>query len=435
MDVETLQILTLVASFFLLLVLGTPISIATGLASFLALLFAYGLNDSAFVVAPQLASGLQSSGLLAIPLFILAGNLMNRGGIARRLVVFATLLVGWMPGAMAHITVVANMLFGALSGSGVAAAAAVGGLMKPEQDKAGYDRPFCAAVNISSCSTGLLIPPSGALIVYSLSSGGTSIAALFLAGYLPGILMGLSVMVVAAILAHREGYPRVAYPSLGGAVRIVVEAIPAAVLVFVVMGGILAGIYTPTEASGVAVLLSLVVAVLYREFRLRDLVEVLRSSAVTSSIVLFLVAASKAMAFVIAYCDVPFAVEAAFHGISKDPIFVLLALNFVLLVVGAFMDMTPAILIFTPIFLPVALAAGLDPVSFGIMLVFNLSIGLCTPPVGSALFVGASVSGESIDTLTRTLLPFFAALIVALLIVTFVPELSLWLPRKAGFVH
>jgi len=435
MTAESLQILTLAGSFFALTFLGVPISVAIGLGSFLTLLLSFGFHDAAFVVAPQLASGLQSSGLLAIPLFILAGNLMNRGGIARRLVAFASLLVGWMPGAMAHITVVANMLFGALSGSGVAAAAAVGGLMVPEQDKAGYDRTYCAAVNVSSCSTGLLIPPSGALIVYSLSSGGTSIAALFVAGYLPGLLMGFSVMLAATFVAVRHKYPRVTYPPFSRIVRIVLEAVPAALLVFVVMGGILSGIYTPTEASGVAVLLSLIAALIYGEFRLRDLPEVLRNSATTSSIVLFLVASSKAMAFVIAYSDVPFAVETAFRSLSENPVVLLLALNLVLLVVGAFMDMTPAILIFTPIFLPVAVGIGVDPVTFGIILVFNLSIGLCTPPVGAALFVGASISGVSIDKLTRSLIPFFLALVAALQFVTFVPNLSLMLPRLAGFIH
>lgn len=434
MTIETLQILTLAASFFAFVFLGTPISIAIGLGSFLTLLLSYDVHDAAFVVAPQLASGLQSIGLLAIPLFILAGNLMNRGGIARRLVAVASLLVGWMPGAMAHITVVANMLFGALSGSGVAAAAAIGGLMRPEQDKAGYDRAYCAAVNVSSCSTGLLIPPSGALIVYSLSSGGTSIAALFVAGYIPGFLMGLSVMLAATFVAVRHNYPRVTYPPFSRIVRIVLEAIPAALLVFIVMGGILSGVYTPTEASGVAVLLSFIAALIYREFRLRDLPEVLKTSAATSSIVLFLVASSKAMAFVIAYSDVPFAVESAFRGLSESPVVALLALNAVLLIVGAFMDMTPAILIFTPIFLPVAASFGLDPVTFGIMLIFNLSIGLCTPPVGAALFVGASISGVSIDRLTRRLILFFFALIATLLLITFIPDLSLWLPRKAGLI-
>jgi tripartite ATP-independent transporter DctM subunit len=431
---ETLQVLVLAAGFFGLLFLGAPVAIAIGLASFAALALSFGVTDAAFVAAPQLATGLQSIGLLAIPFFILAGNIMNHGGIARRLVDLARLLVGWLPGAMAHVNVVANMLFGAISGSGVAAAAAIGGLMHPEQEKSGYDRAFSAAVNISSCSTGLLIPPSGALIIYSLASGGTSIAALFVAGYIPGVLMGVSVMIVAGIVAARRGYPTIAFPGARATLRIVIEALPAVALVVVIMGGIVSGAYTATEASGVAVALSLVVAALYRELRLADLPGIVLGSVRTTSIVLFLVATSKAMAFVIAYSDLPLQIEAAFGAMGDNPVATLLAINLALLVVGAFMDMTPAVLIFTPVFLPIAQRLGMDPVVFGIMLIFNLSIGLATPPVGSALFVGASVAGVRIDQLLRPLVPFFFALLIALLMVTFIPALSLWLPGQLGLL-
>ena len=432
MSGELIPVLVLSGGFFSLLILGVPISFSIGFASVLTLCVSFSAWDAAFIVAPRLVNGLQSIGLLAIPFFILAGNIMNQGGIARRLVNLARLLVGWLPGALAHINVVANMMFGALSGSGVAAAAAVGGIMHPEQEREGYDRSFSAAVNISSCSTGLLIPPSGALIIYSLSSGGTSIAALFLAGYIPGVIMGVSVMIVALIVATRRRYATLPFPPAKEAIRIALEAIPALILVVVIMGGIIIGAYTPTEASGVAVALSLLVGFLYRELKIRDIPGIVLQSVLTTSIVLFLVATSNAMAFVVANADIPFMVEDFFLGVSDNPVVVLIIINVMLLVIGVFMDMTPAVLIFTPILLPVVTGLGMDPVLFGIVLIFNLSIGLCTPPVGSALFVGCSVAGTSIEKVFRPLIPFFLTLVVSLMLVTFIPGLSLWLPRALG---
>ncbi|MDN3681930.1 TRAP transporter large permease subunit [Vibrio tapetis subsp. quintayensis] len=422
-------ILTLFGSFAVLLCLGIPVSFAIGLSSLATIMMSLPLEPAIAVVAQRMAAGLDNFALLAIPFFILAGNIMNQGGIAVRLINFAKVLGGRLPGSLAHVNVMANMLFGSISGSAVASAAAVGGTMSPLQKKDGYDENFSAAVNITSCPTGLLIPPSNTLIVFSLVSGGTSIAALFLAGYIPGILMGLSLMLVAGFIAKRRGYPVAEKPTLAEVWDTTVKAIPSLLLVTVIMGGIIGGIFTATEASAIAVVYTFTLAVLvYREVKLRDLPGIILESAVTTSIVLLLVGASMGMSWAMANADVPYMIADALLAVSENPLMILLIINIILLIVGIFMDMTPAILIFTPIFLPIALDLGIDPVHFGIMMTFNLAIGICTPPVGSALFIGCSVANISIDKVIKPLLPFYAALIVALAAVTFIPELSLFLP-------
>ena len=422
--------LALFGSFFLMLVLGVPISFAIGISSIISIAMVLPFDATLAVVSQKMASGLDSFTLLSIPFFILAGNIMNRGGIALRLIEFSKVLAGPMPGALAHVNVIANMLFGSISGSAVAAAAAVGGTMSPLQKKSGYDPVYCAGVNITSCPTGLLIPPSNALIVYSLISGGTSIGALFLAGYVPGLLMGLGVMLVAGVIAKRRNYPVSERVSLADAWTITLRALPSLGLVVVIMGGIVAGIFTATEASAVAVVYTLLLAlVFYGELTVRELPKIILESIMTSSMIMLLIGASMAMAWAMANADIPFMISDALMGISENPIVILLIINVILLVVGVFMDMTPALLIFTPIFLPVAKDLGMDPVHFGIMMTFNLCIGLCTPPVGSALFVGCSVSGVKIDKVVKPLLPFFVVLILCLLLVTYIPQVSLFLPQ------
>ncbi|ABF61998.1 TRAP transporter large permease [Ruegeria sp. TM1040] len=426
----TTAIFLLFGSFVVLMALGVPIAFAIGLATTATFLLFMGVDQSLFIVAQQMASGLDSFTLLAIPFFILAGNIMNRGGIAMRLINFAKVLGGRLPGALAHCNVIANMMFGSISGSAVASAAAVGGVMAPLQKKEGYDPAFSAAVNIASCPTGLLIPPSATLIVYSLITGGTSIAALFVAGYLPGILMGLGLMIVAGVIAKRRGYPVAPRPALS---EVMVAARDAALplgLIVIVMGGIISGVFTATEASAAAVLYTLVLALVwYREITIKDLPAILIESAVTTSVVLLMIGASIAMSRVMAFGGIPFAISDFLLGLSDNPIAILLAINVALLVVGTFMDMTPALLIFTPIFMPVVKGLGMDPVHFGIVMTLNLCIGICTPPVGSALFVGCSVGGTSIAKVIRPLLPFYAVLFGLLMLVTYVPDISLFLPR------
>ncbi|MFO4699800.1 TRAP transporter large permease [Vibrio cholerae] len=423
-------ILTLFGSFAVLLAIGVPVSFAIGLSSLATILMGLPLEPAIAVVAQRMAAGLDNFALLAIPFFILAGNIMNQGGIALRLINFAKVLGGRLPGSLAHVNVMANMMFGSISGSAVASAAAVGGTMSPLQKKDGYDENFSAAVNITSYPSGLLIPPSNTLIVFSLVSGGTSIAALFLAGYIPGILMGLSIMVVAGIIAKRRGYPEAARPTLAMVWDTFLKAAPSLALIIVIMGGIIGGIFTATEASAIAVVYTFVLAVLvYREVTWRDLPKIVLESAVTTSIVLLLVGASMGMSWAMANADIPYMIADALLAISDNPMMILLIINIILLIVGIFMDMTPAVLIFTPIFLPIALDMGIDPVHFGIMMTFNLAIGICTPPVGSALFIGCSVANVAIDKVIKPLLPFYAALILALMAVTFIPELSLFLPK------
>lgn len=428
MDIQS--VLVLFGTFALLMILGVPIAFSIGLAAFATFLLFMSFDQSVYIVAQQVASGLDSFTLLAIPFFILAGNIMNRGGIAMRLIEFAKVLGGRLPGALAHCNVIANMMFGSISGSAVASAAAVGGVMAPLQKKEGYDPAYSAAVNIASCPTGLLIPPSSTFIVYSLITNGTSVAALFVAGYIPGILMGLSLMVVAGIIAKRRGYPVADRPSGSEVVKKAADAMLPLGLIVIVMGGIIGGIFTATEASAVAVVYTLFLAVIwYREITLKELPGIILESAVTTSIVLLMIGCSIAMSKAMAFADIPYSISDALLALSENPIVLLLIINIALLVVGTFMDMTPALLIFTPIFLPVVEDLGMDPVHFGVVMTFNLCIGICTPPVGSALFVGCSVGGVKIGQVIKPMLGFYAVLVSLLLVITYFPALSLFLPR------
>ncbi|MGV8002336.1 TRAP transporter large permease [Photorhabdus temperata subsp. temperata] len=423
-------VLALFGSFAVLLALGIPVSFAISLSSLLAIMMTLPMEAAITVVAQRMAAGVDNFSLLAIPFFILAGNIMNQGGIAARLINLAKVIGGRLPGSLVHVNIMANMFFGAISGSAVASAAAVGGTMAPMQKKEGYEPEYSAAVNIASCPAGLLIPPSNTLIVYSLVSGGTSIAALFLAGYIPGILMGVSLMIVAAIIAKRRGYPVSPRPTWNEFFITLVRALPSLMLIVVIMGGIIAGIFTATEASAIAVLYSFVLAVLiYREVSITKLPKIILDSAVTTSIVLLLIGASMGMSWAMANADLPYLIADALMVVSENPLVILLVINIILLLVGTFMDMTPAILIFTPIFLPVAQNMGVDPVHFGIIMTFNLAIGICTPPVGSALFVGCTIGEVSINQVLKPLVPMYCALIIALMLVTFMPQLSLWLPK------
>jgi tripartite ATP-independent transporter DctM subunit len=431
---EIVEILILVLSFVILLSLGVPISYSIGISSLLTMLVSIKTIPALTTVSQRMATGLDSFALLAIPFFILAGQLMNSGGIARRLIEFAKVLVGKLPGGLAFVNIMAAMLFGAISGSAVAAASAIGGFMTPVMRKEGYDRSFSAAVNITSATTGMIIPPSNILIVYSLASGGVSIAALFLAGYIPGILLGLSLMIVAGIYSKKNNYKIEFKVTFGDAVKKFLDAIPSLLLIVIVIGGIVAGYFTATEASAVAVFYAFILSVfVYKEIKFKDLPQILLSSSSTTAVVMLLIATSMAMSWVMAYENIPQNVAAALIGLSDSKIIIFLIINLILLFIGTFMDMTPAVLIFTPIFLPVAMQLGVDPIHFGIIMVVNLSIGLCTPPVGSVLFVGCSVAELPITKVIKPLIPFFIAMIIALIIITYVPDLSLFIPEYFGY--
>ncbi|WP_208586696.1 TRAP transporter large permease [Gracilibacillus suaedae] len=434
MDASLLATIILFGSFFVLLVIGVPISIGIGISSLLAALTLVPLDMISFTAAQKLFQGIDSFTLLAIIFFMLSGSIMNNGGIAIRLINLAKLFVGRMPGSLAHTNVVGNMLFGSISGSAVASAAAIGSVMNPLQKKEKYDPSFSAAVNIASAPTGLLIPPTTAFIVYSLVSGGTSISALFMAGYLPGILMGLAIMVVAYFIAKKEKYPVSEKVTFKQGVRVVLDAIPSLSLIVVVIGGIVAGIFTATEGAAVAVLYSAILAAFYRQIKISQIPGILKESIVMTGIVLFLVGASSIMSWVMAYAGIPQQITNILLSISENPIIILLLMNIILLAVGIFMDITPAILIFTPIFLPIVTNIGVDPVHFGVILVFNLCIGITTPPVGSALFVGSSVAGVSIESVVRPLIKLYIPLVIALLLVTYFEWISLFIPRLFGLM-
>jgi tripartite ATP-independent transporter DctM subunit len=426
-------ITVLVATFLLLFALGVPIAFCLGISTLVTMLMTMDFLPAVTTIAQRMAGGVNSFALLAIPLFILSGQLMAHGGIARRIIGFAKALVGSLPGGLAFVNVVSCALFGAISGSSVAATSAVGGFMIPEMEKAGYDRNFNAAVTTAASTTGLVIPPSNILIVYAVASGGVSIAALFVAGYVPGILMALAIMVVCAFYARRHGFPAGERVSPAVLWRSLLAALPSLFLVVVVIGGILAGLFTATEAGAIAVFYAWSrSALVYREIDLRDLADILLRSAETTAIVMFLIASSMAMSWLLAYQDLPAMIANALIGVSDNPFVILLLINVMLLMIGIFMDMTPAVLIFTPIFLPVAVELGMSPLHFGIMMVINLCIGLCTPPVGGLLFLGCAIAGTSISRIIRPMMPMYLALFLALMAVTYIPALSEFLPRLFG---
>jgi tripartite ATP-independent transporter DctM subunit len=431
---EAITIAILVIAFVVMLLLEVPISFAIGVASFLALLPQFSPFLAAEIIAQKTVTAMDNFGLLAIPFFILTGNIMTQGGIAQRLVDVAKVFVGRMPGALAHCTVVGNALFGAISGSAVSSAAAVGGIMNSVKEREKYDPSFLAAVNIASSPTGLLIPPSGSLILYSLVSGGTSVIALFMAGYIPGMLMGLSVMIGAGIMAWRQKMPKWGSTSFSESIKILWRAIPSLFLVVVVIGGIIKGIYTASEAAAVSVVYSLVLSYFYKELKKEHLVPILKRSVMTTCVVLFMVATSMALSWVMSMANIPEYTLQLLKSVSDNPIVVLLMINVILLVLGTFMDITPGILIFTPIFLPVVKSFGMHPVHFGIVMVFNLCIGIMTPPVGSTLFVGCGVAGVPLKSVLKYLNPLFIGLVIMLLVVTYFPSLSLWLPKTLGLL-
>jgi tripartite ATP-independent transporter DctM subunit len=428
-----MEVLILVLTFIILLGIGVPIAWSIGLSSIFTMLVSISTIPAFTTVAQRMATGLDSFALLAIPFFVLAGEIMNHGGIARRLIAFAKALVGALPGGLAHVNIVAAMLFGAIAGSSVAAASALGTTVGKQMEKEGYSKEFAAAVNVTSSTTGLVIPPSNILIVYSLASGGVSIAALFLAGYLPGILTGLFLMIVAAIWSVYKKFPAGEKSNFRKIVHTFVDALPSLFLLIVVIGGIVAGIFTATEASAVAVLYCLVLMYFYKEVSMKELPQIFLNSVGTTAIVMLLIGTSMSMSWIMAYENIPQNITELLLSVSDNKYVILLIINLILLFVGIFMDMTPAVLIFTPIFLPIVTEMGMDPTHFGIVMILNLCIGLCTPPVGSVLFVGVGIAGTTIQKVIRPLLPLFIAMIIALLLVTYIPGLSLWLPRLFGF--
>ena len=430
---EILPLLILIFSFIFFIGIGTPVAWSIAISALLTIVVSLPGLAAVTTIAQRMGTGLDSFALLAIPFFILSGQLMTHGGIADRLIGFAKTIVGALPGGLALINIIAAMLMGAIAGSAMASASAMGSILGPKMEKEGYSKEYGAAVNITSATIGLVIPPSNVLIVYSLASGGVSIAALFLAGYVPGILTGLFLMIVTAFWAKRKGYKTAQRSSFIKILKTFVVAFPSLLLLIIVIGGIVAGFFTATEASAVAVVYTLVLGFIYKEIKFKDLPSILLESSKTSAVVMLLIAASMSMSWIMSYENIPQNLSDLLLGISDNKIIILLIINVLLLFVGIFMDMTPAVLIFTPIFLPVVTALGIDPIQFGIIMVLNLCIGLCTPPVGSVLFVGIGIAKTSIEKVIKPLLPLFFAMILSLILITFFPQLTLWLPRVFGF--
>lgn len=427
---SVLQIgLLLLGSFFLLLALSVPVSISLIISSIVTVMANLPLDLGTFVACQKMVSGVDSFSLLAVPFFILTGVLMNTGGFAQRLINLANAFVGRIPGGLAHTNIVGNTMFGALSGSAVAASIAVGGVMLPMEEKAGYDKKFAAAANVASAPTGLIIPPSGILIIYAVLSG-SSVVGMIMSGYIPGVLWCLACMVVAFIIAKKNKYPTAERVEPKVLFKYFVDAIPSIFLIVIIIGGICSGIFTATESAAVAVAYTLFLAmVVYKSIKISDLPGILRDACETTAIIMFLIAASAVMSFVMSFTGLPDAIGNALLSVSDNKYVILLLINLLLLVAGMFMDITPAVLIFAPIFLPVVTGFGMDPIHFGIMMIMNLGIGNITPPVGSSLFSGCQVSGIDMEDMIKPVLPFYAAIFVALMLVAYVPWFSMVLPN------
>ena len=414
--------------FTLLMLIGTPIAFCLGIASFATVLY---LGLPPIVVFQQMNSGMNVFAMMAIPFFIFAGDLMVRGGIAHRLIRFAAGLVGHLRGGLGQVNIVASTLFGGISGSAVADASAIGGLMIPQMQKRGYDTGFAVNVTVSSAIIALLIPPSHNMIIYSLSAGGSiSIADLFTAGIVPGLLLAAALMLTTWLVAKRRGYPAEAFPGWRIVAAYAVAAFPGIILIGIIFGGVRSGVFTATESSCIASVYALLVTIIvYRGMNLAEFKEATFAAVRTTAMVLLVIGCAASFGWLLAFFQVPAAMVAFMRSISNDPIVIFLLINLLLLFLGTFMDMSPLIIITTPIFLPVVTAFGMDPVHFGAILILNLGIGLCTPPVGAVLFVGCAVGRISIGEAMRSIWPFYGASIAVLMLVTYVPGISLWLPR------
>lgn len=434
MDPIALAALVLVATIALGIVLSVPIAVSIGLGSFFAAIVLLDVEKAALVSSQRLFTGINSFTLLAIPFFVLAGVLMNTGGIAGRLIDAAKVLVGRAPASLAHTNVVANAMFGAVSGAAVAAAAAIGTVMTPRMEQDGYDKKWSAAVNVASAPAGMLIPPSNTFIVYSLVSG-ASISALFMAGVIPGLIWAGACMLVVLFTYRRFSTPQPGTSvSLRETLLVLWRAVPSLLMIIIVIGGIVGGFFTATESSAIAVVYCLILGFAYRTITVSDLPKALLDAARTTAIIMLLVGVSTALSFVMSFSHIPEAVSDLLLGISDSPTVILALMLVILLLVGCFMDPTPAILIFTPIFLPIVSSFDMSPVHFGTIIVYALSIGVITPPVGNVLFVGARVAEMGIEPVVGKLIWFLLALVGGLLLVTYLEPLSLWIPGQLGLL-
>ncbi|PWD72289.1 TRAP transporter large permease [Pectobacterium versatile] len=423
----------LLASLAILLAVGVPVAYSVGLS---AIIGAFWIDIPLEAVMIQITSGVNKFSLLAIPFFILAGAIMAEGGIARRLVNFAYIFVGFIRGGLSLVNIVASTFFGAISGSSVADTASIGSVMIPEMEKKGYPRDFAAAVTASGSVQAILIPPSHNSVIYSLAAGGSvSIASLFIAGILPGILLGLTLMAMCVGFAHKRGYPKGEVVPFRQALKIFVDTLWGLMTVVIIMGGILSGIFTATESAAIACLWSFFVTMfIYKDYKWSELPTLMYRTVKTVTIVMILIGFAAAFGAVMTYMQLPSRITAFFTSISDNKYVILMCINIMLLILGTLMDMAPLILILTPVLLPVAVSLGIDPVHFGMIMMVNLGVGLITPPVGSVLFVASAVSKQKIEQVVKAMLPFYCGLFFVLMLVTYIPAISLWLPKFFG-VH
>ena len=423
--------LVLIGSFVVLMLLGMPVAYALGMA---ALLGALWIDLPLDAVMIQMASGVNKFSLLAIPCFVLAGAIMAEGGMSRRLVAFAGVLIGFVRGGLSLVNILASTFFGAISGSSVADTASIGSVMIPEMEKNGYPRPFATAVTVSGSVQAILIPPSHNAVIYSMAAGGTvSVAALFMAGVLPGLLLGLCLALYCLYVARRENYPKGRVIPLKEALKICVEALWGLATMGIILGGILSGVFTATESASIAVLWAFFVTMfIYRDYKWKDLPKLMHRTVKTVTIVMILIGFAASFGYIMTLMMIPLKITALFTALSSEPWVILLCVNIMLLVLGTLMDMAPLILILTPILLPVMKTIGVDPVHFGMIMMVNLGIGLITPPVGAVLFVGSAVAKLKIEQVVKAMKPFFVILLFVLVLVTYVPQISLWLPRSMG---
>ena len=421
----------LVFTLGIMLAIGVPVAYAVGIS---AIIGAWYIDIPLEAVMIQLTSGVNKFSLLAIPFFILAGAIMAEGGIARRLVNFAYIFVGFIRGGLSLVNIVASTFFGAISGSSVADTASIGSVMIPEMDKKGYPRDFAAAVTASGSVQAILTPPSHNSVIYSLATGGTvSIAARFIAGILPGLLLSFSLMVMCVAFAHKRGYPKGERVPFRQALKIFVDTLWGLMTVVIIMGGILSGIFTATESAAIACLWAFFVTMfIYRDYKWSELPKLMFRTVKTVTIVMILIGFAAAFGAVMTYMQLPMRITEAFTSISDNKYVILMCINIMLLLIGTLMDMAPLILILTPVLLPVTNALGIDPVHFGMIMLVNLGIGLITPPVGSVLFVASAVSKQKIEQVVKAMLPFYAVLFLVLMLVTYIPAISLFLPKLFG---
>lgn len=425
--------LILLIVFMVLLALGMPIAISIAVSSMSTLLLVIPFDVAVFSSAQKMVGSINSFSLVAIPFFVFSGIIMNNGGIAQKLVDFAMLFAGRIPGALAITNVIGNALFGSISSSAIAASTAIGGVLVPQQVKEGYDKEYAAAVNIASAPTGMVIPPSTAFIMYSLIAGGASISSLFLGGYVVGVLWSAAIIILAVFLAKKRNYPVIARDTSKSVGKILMDSVPSLFLIFIIIGGIMTGLFTAIEASAVSVVYALFLALFYyKTVTWKDLPRMVVQTVEMSGTIMFLLATSSMMSFAMAFTGIPQAISSGILGLTDNPYLILFMINLVLLVVGMFMDVAPAILIFTPIFLPIVTQIGIDPVHYGLFSIMNLCVGSITPPVGTGLYVGASVANVKVEKMLKPMIPFYIVILLVLFAITYFPQLIMWLPNMAG---